>query len=123
MPGIEARAPERTDTSSGEFERRRTSAPTCLPIVRERRLDLVLQIVGQLAAVGVVVRADLGGDREARRHGQAEVRHLGEVGALAAQQILHLGVAVGRAAAEQIDALLRGARRMPWSGHAVRSTG
>ena len=43
--------------------------------------------------------------REAGRHGQADVGHLGEVGALAAEQVLHLGVAVRLAAAEEIDVL------------------
>src|SRR5947207_2694155 len=63
--------------------------------------------------------ADLGGDREARRHRQAEARHLGEVGALAAEQVLHVGPALGRAAAKAVDpfgpvaALLRHAPRHP----------
>ena len=42
-------------------------------------------------------------DRESRRHRQAQLRHLGEVGALAAQQVLHRGIAIRRAAAERID--------------------
>src|SRR5262249_18874068 len=53
--------------------------------------------------VRVVVCADLGRDREPRWHREAEARHLGEVRALAAEQILHLGAAVGRAAAERVD--------------------
>ena len=88
MPGIEARAPERTDTSSGAVASPKV-APTVLADVRQRGLDLLLETVRQLAAVGVVGRAHLGGDGEARRHRQAEARHLRQVGALAAQQLLH----------------------------------
>ncbi len=104
MPGIEARAPERTDTSSGES----TSpnfAPTAVPISASAASASCLQTVGQGAAVGVVGGAHLGGDREPRRHGQAEARHLGEIGTLAAEQILHVSVAVRPACPEQIHAL------------------
>ena len=53
---------------------------------RSQRLrDLVLQFVRIGVAVGVVPGADLGGDGEARRHRQAEARHLREVGAFATQ--------------------------------------
>src|SRR5262249_26388461 len=52
---------------------------------------------------------------------QAETCHLGEVGTLAAQQILHHGVAIGLSPAEQIDALLRTARSRPGPRHDVRS--
>ena len=117
MPGIEARAPERTDTSSGEVTSPKRGADR-LADLGERRLDLLLEAVRQLAAVGVVGGADLGGDGEARRHRQAEARHLGEVGALAAQQVLHVGRAVGLAGAEQVDALAGGAGRCAcWLRH------
>ncbi len=56
--------------------------------------DLVGHLV-RLAALGQVGLAGLGGDGEAGRHGQPEVRHLGEVGALATQQVLLVLVAVG----------------------------
>ena len=74
----------------------------------QRRLDLLCQAVGQLAAVAVVGGAHLGGDGETRRHGQAEARHLGQIGALAAQQLLHVGGAIGLAGAEQINTLAGG---------------
>src|SRR5262249_26230457 len=51
------------------------------------------------------VAAHLGRDREAGRHRQAERRHLGEVGALAAEQGLVGRAALGRAAAELADVL------------------
>jgi hypothetical protein len=87
----------------------------------QRRIDLLRQVAGQLAAVAVVGGAHLGGDGEARRHGQAEVRHLGEVGALAAQQLLHGGGAVRFAGAEQVDTLVRRAgRRLPGLDHVAR---
>ena len=86
MPGIEARAPERTETSSGLAR-----SPNCRPVMRamwaSAGVDLLLQLLRIFLGVGVVVRADLGGDGEAGRHRQAEVRHLGEVGALAAEQV------------------------------------
>src|SRR5260221_14683345 len=45
--------------------------------------------------------ACLGADNEARRYGQAKVGHLGEVGTLAAEEVLHVLVALG----EVIDKL------------------
>jgi hypothetical protein len=54
------------------------------------------------AQVGV---AGLRGDGESGRHGEVQVGHLGEVGPLAAQEVLHLLVAL----AEVVDVLgLRG---------------
>jgi hypothetical protein len=47
--------------------------------------------------------ADLGGDGEARRHQEAQRRHLGQVRALAAQEIAHRGVTVGRTAAKAVN--------------------
>jgi hypothetical protein len=40
-------------------------------------------------------QAGLGGDHEARRHVEADLRHLAQVGALAAQQMLVLAIALG----------------------------
>ena len=54
------------------------------------------------ALVGVVIGADLGRDGEAGGHRQADAAHLGEVGALAAEQRLHGAVAVGLLA-EEVD--------------------
>ena len=58
---------------------------------RERHLDPQL---GRDVPVAHVRPARLGGDREPRRHRQVEVRHLREVGALAAQQVLLVLVTV-----------------------------
>ena len=104
MPGIEARAPERTETSSGFF-----GSPSLAPIdffdLGERGGDLGLQLGRVGVVLLVVVGADLGGDGEARRHRQPEARHLGQIGALAAEQVAHIGAALGRAAAKAVDPL------------------
>jgi hypothetical protein len=57
--------------------------------------------VGWRAAVLQVVAAGVGGDGEAGRHGQAQVRHLRQVGSLATQQVLLLLAAL----AEVVDPL------------------
>ena len=54
---------------------------------RERGRDLVHQAVGQGVEPGVRVAGD-GRQRESRRHRQADVAHLREIGALAAEQAL-----------------------------------
>ena len=53
--------------------------------------------------VSVVIGANFGGEGEAGGHGQTDVGHFGEVGALAAQKILHVGPAFRLARAEEID--------------------
>ncbi len=68
---------------------------------RQSRVDLLLQALGPVAAGVHRVHAGGGRDREAVGHGQPEPRHLGEPGALAAEQLFrHLrrigeGVDVG----------------------------
>ena len=102
MPGIEARAPERTETSSGRLDVAEVGADRVADEAHGL-VDLRLEAVGQLAALRVVGVADLGGDGEAGRHGQAEARHLGEIGALAAEQLRHVGTAVDIAGGEGVD--------------------
>ena len=96
MPGIEARAPERTETSSG-----RSGSPNLAPIASSMPAsavgDLRLQIGRIGFAVGVEMGAHLGRDREPWRHRQAEIAHFGEVGALAAEQVAHVGPPLGAA--------------------------
>ena len=100
MPGIEARPPERTDTSSGFL-----ASPNALPVeladMVERLFDLRLQFLRIGFVVRVEIRADRGRNGEAGRHRQAEIGHLGEIGALAAQQIAQSGFALGLAVAER----------------------
>jgi hypothetical protein len=69
-------------------------------------LDLGVDGLGDPLPVLVVERADLGRDREARGHGQADPGHLGQVGALAAEDVLHLHIAFGGAGPEEINILL-----------------
>ena len=99
MPGIEARAPERTETSSGFAASPKVAAGQPRDL-GERRVDLAVERRRIALAVGVVVGADLGRDGEAGRHRQAEVGHLGEVGALAAEEVAHVGAALGPPVAE-----------------------
>ena len=80
-----------------------------------RGLLELLEMLGDLAIdrgrdpgfFPVVDAADVGRNREAGRHGQAGVGHLRQAGALAAEQVLHLPVAVGFAVAEKIHVLRR----------------
>jgi hypothetical protein len=66
-------------------------------------VDLLGQPGRELAGAQVR-RARLGGDHEARRDGQAQHRHLGEVRPLAAEQVLHVLAALG----EVVDVLRHG---------------
>ncbi len=88
IPGIENFAPERTLTSSGSF-----ASPSVRPIFFSSFVTCFADLVGQPAGPAAVhVRtARIGGDGEPGRHRQPQHRgHLGEVGALAPQQILHV---------------------------------
>ena len=58
--------------------------------------DLGHDGVVDLAAIFIILGAGLGGDGEALGDGQADVGHLGQIGALTAQQLAHLGVALGK---------------------------
>ena len=63
--------------------------------------DLGHDGVVDLAAIFIILGAGLGGDGEALGDGQADVGHLGEVCALAAQKLTHARVAFR----EQVDIL------------------
>ena len=58
--------------------------------------DLSHDLVIDLAAVLIVLGAGFGGDGEALGNGQTDVAHLGQVGALAAEQLAHGSVAFGK---------------------------
>ena len=68
-------------------------------------LDLLGEAIRMLLAIGIVVDAGLGGDGEARRHRQAQRRHLRQIRPLAAQAVLHRGVTIRAAAAEAVNPL------------------
>jgi hypothetical protein len=74
--------------------------------------DLLVELFGIFAVILVIQGADFGGDGEAGRYRDAQVDHLGNVGPLAAEEVLHFGGAIGLARAEEIDqhAFLRLAR-------------
>ena len=77
----------------------------------DRLEDVVPQAVGQLLAGREVVVAGFGRDREAGRDREPGVGHLGQTGALAAEQVAHRRVALGMTAAPGVDVALRGAMR------------
>ena len=104
MPGIENFAPDRTDTSSG-FSVDPSVAPAAFSSFLMFSAICASTAGGNLALLLVVERADVGGDREARRHRQAGVGHLGEAGALAAERVAHAAIAVGLPVAEEVDVL------------------
>src|SRR5438552_16984932 len=64
-------------------------------------IDFFTQIVGE-GTVLEVGDAELGGDGEPRWYGEAQVRHFGETGPLAPQDVAHRRGAVGAAVAERI---------------------
>ena len=70
-------------------------------------LDLLLQFRRILVVVREVIIADFRAEGEPRRHRQVDIRHLGEVGPLTAEQILHVGPALGHARAKKVDILCR----------------
>ena len=86
-------------------------------------LHLDAEALGELIAFEVV-EAEAAGDGEAGRDRDAEGRHLGEARALAAEDVLHGGGAVGAALPEEVDQRLGvGAAHagVAMSGEACRS--
>ncbi len=61
---------------------------------------------GILLAEFVIFDAGFGRNRESRRHRDAQVRHLGQPRPLAAEQLLHIGGALGFAVTEVVDVFL-----------------
>ncbi len=61
----------------------------------EALVNLLLDIVIDLTAVGVVLGAGLGRDGEALRNRHAGLGHFGEVRALAAEELTHVLIALG----------------------------
>src|SRR5208283_5103057 len=77
----------------------------------ERGLDLGLDGLRKSPVRRVVILAHFRGDREARRNGNSDGAHLREIGTFAAEQILHVGTAVGFTAAKSVNILERGGHR------------
>ena len=107
MPGIDARAPERTETSKRVVRVAEARARDPLDM-GEARLDLRIEAIGQRTPGVVVAVAERRRDGEAGRDRQADGGHLGEVGALAAEQRAHPGVTVRRTPAKAVDPLGHG---------------
>ncbi len=71
--------------------------------IADAGFDLALQGRGVGFAVGVVIRADFGGDGEPGRNGESDPGHFREVGAFAAEEFLHFAMAVSLASAECVN--------------------
>ena len=111
MPGIENFAPERTETSSGLLVEPNVRPDGLLQLADVATISASIAGV-QLVGVGVPQHAGRRRDREPGGHRQAGVGHLGQVGALAAEQVAQRAVAVGLAAAEEVHVLRRLAGRL-----------
>ena len=74
----------------------------------ERITNLRGQFVRVVSVVPVECGADLGGQRESGRDGQADPRHFRQVGALASQQVAHIGAAFVVAGAKVINPFAHG---------------
>ena len=91
-----------------ERVRRVAEALAGLALDRADRLEHVVpEAVGEPLAGREVVVAGLGRDREPGRHGQPRDRHLGQAGALPAEQVAHRGVALRATGAPGVDVALR----------------
>ena len=108
IPGIDSRAPRAHRHEQRVVGVAERLAGLLLEAL-ERLVDLLLEAVRERAVRLHVGDAGLGRDREAGRHalGAEDARHLGDVGALAAEQLAH----VARALGEVVDEL--GRRRRP----------
>jgi hypothetical protein len=88
MPGMENLAPERQETSSG-FSVPPNFLPVSFSISLHGGQFLLPHSFGEVVALGQVGVAGFGGDGEAGGNGHAQASHVGQVGALAAQQGAH----------------------------------
>ena len=113
MPGIESREPERTAKRSGIGEAAEALAENLFNAL-DGVVDLRVDFLRQSLAVLIEPGTDLRGNGEAGRHRQTDAGHFREVRALAAEERLHLAVAVAASVAEEINqpALLGLGRRV-----------
>ena len=101
IPGIETAAPLRTETSSG-LDGIAEPLARCLLEPREMIADFLAKRARD-ATGGEILHARAARDREPWRNGHAEVRHLGQVGALGSQDALHLTRPVSATLTEEVD--------------------
>ena len=73
----------------------------------QRLLDLGLEAGRKAAMVGIISSAHFGRDREPRRHRQAELHHLGQVGAFASQQRRKFAATLGAVRRKDVHHLRR----------------
>ena len=99
---MERAEPERTLTSSGSLAVAEFLVREFFE-ARETLRDLRAELLGIFAAVLEEVVAGFRGDGEAGRDRQADARHLRETGALAAEQVVHVAVAVRFACSKKIN--------------------
>ena len=91
MPGMDMAEPERTETSSGF-----SAEPKPLPVFVSSSAICLLHVVHDAVGQAVVFEegeAGLGGDDEAGRDVETDLRHFAKVRTLAAEQHLVLAVA------------------------------
>jgi len=69
----------------------------------ESGFHFFVQAGGELFVVFIEFNADIGGNRESRRNGNSQIRHFGQVGALAAEKGLHAGSAFIDALPESVN--------------------
>src|SRR5579859_6605082 len=101
MPGMENLAPERQETSNGLAGSPKVLAVS-FSICRSDVRVCSHMPAGNCSPAARCI-ASLGADDEAGWYRQTKAGHFGQVGALAAQQVAHLAVALR----EQVDPLLR----------------
>ena len=101
IPGIEERAPERTETSSGFVGSPKRLSASCSSCASADSTSARMPSSDRAARE---VGADRRLDREARRHRDAERGHLREARALAAERFLAEAGAFGHAVSEREDA-------------------
>ena len=75
-------------------------------ILRMAASTSAFQLLGISAVVGVKIGADIGGDGESSRNGEANIAHFGEVRPFASQEVPHRGVAFGLAGSEEVNVLV-----------------
>ena len=105
MPGMEARAPERTATRRGVARVTDGCPRRRLAYGLKRVYHLPPQGIRQPAIIRIIESTNFRRDGEPRGNGQAEARHLGEICSLAAEERDEIRAPFGRPGTEEIDPL------------------
>jgi hypothetical protein len=117
MPGMDSRAPERTEKSSGILLAAE-NLPCCFSTALTAALTSAARLEGYFPAGLREVRAHFRGDGEAGRNGETDSGHFGKIGTLATKEVLHLGVPVCYLAKGVYglfcDSFLGGGFGLPW---------